>query len=103
WHKYEPPRNTPDSLPDVNFEAVHSHTLPVMLYSPYPFGAKDVTGTVPTEPSGFSGNVPTNVFIRATPSGSRILPHGNGCCFKPPRAANSHSVSVSKRPPAQSA
>src|ERR1700754_4848428 len=44
---------------------VHSHTLPIMSTSPYPFGGQVPTGDVPIQPSAPSfryGNRPCQVF-----------------------------------------
>ena len=98
-------RVAPRAVPVVagsNQSAHHSHTLPVMLCSPNPFGGKASTGAVPAKPSAHgvaAGKVPWNTFIMCAPSGSSSSPHGNTMPRRPPRAANSHSASVGRRVP----
>ena len=49
----------------VHDSVVHSHVLPVISNSPYPFGGNEPTGAVPTQPFApvFSyGNLPCHVL-----------------------------------------
>ena len=63
-----------------NQSAHHSHTLPVMWWSPKPFGGNASTGAVPAIPVGArcsaSGSVPCQTFMRCSPPGSSSSPQG---------------------------
>src|SRR6478752_10455176 len=84
---------------------VHSHTLPIMSTSPYPFGGNEPTGEVPGHPSAPSlryGNLPCQVLAISWPSGFSSSPH-EYVPVAPARAAYSHSASVGRRRPAHRA
>ena len=63
---------------DDHQSEVHSQTLPIMSWRPYPFGGKAVTGEVRSNPSSqrFStGKIPCQVFATCLPPGVKTLPH----------------------------
>ncbi len=56
----------------MNRVVVHSHTLPIMSRSPYPFGGNVPTGEVPDHPSAPSlryGKLPCQVLAISCPPG----------------------------------
>src|SRR5215469_5490599 len=84
--------------------AVHSQTLPIMSYRPYPLAGNAPAGEVPSYPSSqafWTGNSPCQVLAIHSPPGLNSSPQANSAPSSPPRAASSHSASVGTALPAQ--